>query len=506
MSTTVLDLRGRDLIIIPPKDMLHLPTEELQQALFGDYLPTAIRIAMGRDKRQHFLRTLPMNFSAVKSALRKHQTPFSVAFEERPALPFETLLSIEPRPYQEEALTRWLAEGSAGVVVLPTGAGKTLVAAMAIHETGLWTLVVVPTLDLLQQWRNALIAALGLARASEVLQADESAMGAMMELDSKADKSVPSPVTSPALSDKIGVFGGGDKDIRPVTIITYDSAALYPRELRRFGLLIFDECHHLPAPTYRLIAESAFTPLRLGLSATPERSDMAHVDLDGLIGLEVYRRSPSELTEGRFLAQYQEVRIDIALSSEDEARYAVQRDIYRSFLRRRRISINSPEDFQKKLIFLSARDPEAREAMLAWREARSIAMNAPAKYAEIERLLRLHASDQVILFSEYNPVVEEISRRFCLPNITYKTPAEERRIILERFRTGQYSKLVTGRVLNEGVDVPDCRVAIIVSGNSTRREYIQRLGRVLRPKLEQAVLYELVTAGTTEEDIAKRRR
>ncbi len=496
---TTLDLRGRDLIITPPKEWLQLPTEELQQALFGDHLPTAIRISMGRDKRQHFLRTQPMNFSAVKSALRKQQTPFTVAFEERPALPFETALSMEPRPYQEEALTRWLAEGSAGVVVLPTGAGKTLVAAMAIHETGLWTLAVVPTLDLLQQWRNALIAALGLSGA------DESAVG-VINRPLLAGDGFPKVEDGSALSEKIGVFGGGEKDIRPITIITYDSAALYPRELRRFGLLIFDECHHLPAPTYRLIAESAFTPLRLGLSATPERSDMAHVDLDGLIGPEVYRRSPSELTEGRYLAQYQEVCIDIALSSEDEVRYAVQRDIYRSFLRRRRISLNSPEDFQKKLIFLSARDPEAREAMLAWREARSIAMNAPAKYAEIERLLHLHANDQVILFSEYNPVVEEISRRFCLPSITYKTPTEERRIILERFRTGQYSKLVTGRVLNEGVDVPDCRVAIIVSGNSTRREYIQRLGRVLRPKLEQALLYELVTTGTTEEDIAKRRR
>jgi superfamily II DNA or RNA helicase len=133
-------------------------------------------------------------------------------------------------------------------------------------------------------------------------------------------------------------------------------------------------------------------------------------------------------------------------------------------------------------------------------------MNSPAKYAEIERLLHLHAADQVILFSEYNQVVNEISRRFCLPSITYKTPAEERRTILERFRTGQYSKLATGRVLNEGVDVPDCRVAIIVSGNSTKREYIQRLGRVLRPKAGQALLYELVTRGTTEEAMAKRRR
>jgi superfamily II DNA or RNA helicase len=211
------------------------------------------------------------------------------------------------------------------------------------------------------------------------------------------------------------------------------------------------------------------------------------------------------LTEGRYLAQYKEKRIDIALSTEDEARYSEQRQIYRSFLRRRRIIIRRPEDFQK-LIYLSARDPEARTAMLAWREARNIALNAPAKYDEIERLLHLHMGDLVILFSENNVVVDEISHRFCLPSITYKTPAEERRIILERFRNGEYSKLVTGRVLNEGVDVPDCRVAIIVSGNSTKREYIQRLGRVLRPKEGHALLYELITSGTTEEEIAKRRK
>lgn len=467
---TTIDLRGRDLTITPPAELLELPTPALLDSLFGPYLPKALRAKMGRDKRFHFLRTQPIHFSAVKHALRQQQTPFTVVFEERPTLPFSTALAIEPRPYQEDALTAWLAQGSAGVVVLPTGAGKTFVAAMAIVETGLWTLAVVPTIDLLQQWRTALATALSLN------------------------------------IDDIGTFGGGEKELKPITIITYDSAALYPRELSRFGLLIFDECHHLPAPTYRLIAESAFTPLRLGLSATPERSDMAHVELDELIGPEVYRRSPAELTEGRYLAQYQEKIIDIALSSEDEIRYAEQRRIYSSFLRRRRIVIRSPEDFQQKLIFLSARDPEARTAMLAWREARQIAMNAPAKYSEIERLLHKHAADQVLLFSEYNPVVDEISRRFCLPSITYKTPTEERRTILDRFRTGQYTKLVTGRVLNEGVDVPDCRIAIIVSGNSTKREYIQRLGRILRPKEGEALLYELVTTGTTEEEMAKRRK
>lgn len=470
MPITTLDIRGRDLVIVPPAELTSLPLPELVKALFGTRLPPQVRSHLIQDTRHHFLRVQPIHFTAMKRALQQQQTPFTVAFEERPALPRATTLAMEPRPYQEEALANWLADSSAGVVVLPTGAGKTFVAAMAIHETGLWTLAVVPTIDLLQQWRVALASALSLA------------------------------------ADEIGIFGGGEKDIKPITVITYDSAALYPRELRHFGMLIFDECHHLPAPTYRLIAESAFTPIRLGLSATPERSDMAHEDLEELIGPEVYRRSPAELTEGRFLAQYKEERIDIALSSEDEARYAEQRRIYRSFLQRQRIVIRSPDDFQQKVIFMSARSPEARNAMLAWREARNIAMNAPAKYGEIEHLLRKHASDQVILFSEYNPVVDEISRRFCVPSITYKTPSEERRVILERFRAGHYTKLVTGRVLNEGVDVPDCRVAIIVSGNSTKREYIQRLGRILRPKVGQALLYELVTTGTTEEEIAKRRR
>ncbi|QBD79272.1 DEAD/DEAH box helicase [Ktedonosporobacter rubrisoli] len=467
---TTIDHRGHDLVIIPDKKMLQMPTPELVQALFGSYLPADIRSAIGRDKRHAFLRTQPIHFYAVKQALQEQHTPFTLAFEERPGLPFETALNVEPRPYQDEALKSWQAAGNAGVIILPTGAGKTLVAAMTIHKMKLWTLVVVPTLDLLQQWQVSLASSLSLS------------------------------------ADEIGVFGGGEKEIKPITIITYDSAVLYTYELKRFGLLVFDECHHLPAPTYRLIAESAFTPLRLGLSATPERSDMAHFDLEQLIGPEVYRRSPEELTEGRYLAQYKEMYIDISLSSEDEARYAEQRRIYRSFLQRRRIVIRSPEDFQQKIIFLSARDSEARKAMLAWREARNIAMNAPAKYTEIERLLRLHATDQIILFSEYNQVVDEISRRFCLPSITYKTPAEERRVILERFRSGQYTKLATGRVLNEGVDVPDCRVAIIVSGNSTKREYIQRLGRVLRPKAGQALLYELVTSSTTEEEMAKRRK
>src|SRR5579859_7892149 len=159
---TTLDLRGRDLTITPPENLLALPTPELLDILFGKHLPSSVHAEMGRDKRYHFLRTQPIHFTAVKRALRQQQTPFTIAFDERPTLPFSTSLGMEARPYQEDALTAWLAEGSAGVVVLPTGAGKTFVAAMAIAETGLWTLAVVPTLDLLQQWRAALASALSL--------------------------------------------------------------------------------------------------------------------------------------------------------------------------------------------------------------------------------------------------------------------------------------------------------------------------------------------------------
>jgi superfamily II DNA or RNA helicase len=196
----------------------------------------------------------------------------------------------------------------------------------------------------------------------------------------------------------------------------------------------------------------------------------------------------------------------VALRPDERVRYEAARAGFRSYLARRGLRLSSPADFQRKILWASASDPQARAAMLAWREARSLALNAPAKLSVLEELFLRHRDERVLIFTEYNSVVEEISRRFCIPQITYKTPAAERQLVLEGFRSGRYSKLVSGRVLNEGLDVPDCGVAIIVSGTSTRREYIQRLGRVLRPKERRAVLYELVTDDTTEVRIAKERR
>ncbi|HEX6121926.1 MAG TPA: DEAD/DEAH box helicase [Ktedonobacterales bacterium] len=470
-DTLTLEWRGRDLALALPAALWALPDERLFAALFGPSEAEGAQARLSRDRRAHVLRARPSDFAAIKAALLAHGAhSLQIAFEERPALPATPQLAITPRPYQAEALTAWLAEGCRGVVVLPTGSGKTILGALAIAEVSLRTLVVVPTIDLLAQWRAALASALSLS------------------------------------AEEIGVYGGGAREVRPITIITYESAQLHPELCRQFGLLIFDECHHLPAPSYRQIAESAHTPLRLGLSATPERADQEHRALEALIGPEVYRREPEALSQARYLAEYDERRLSIALAPEERARYEAARAAYRRYIGQRRLAIRTPADFQRKILWASARDPEARAAMLAWRESRDLALNAPAKLAVLEDLFAQHRAERVLVFSEYNRVVEAISRRFCLPSITYKTPAEERRLILERFRAGHYTKLVTGRVLNEGVDIPDCGVAIIVSGNSTRREYVQRLGRVLRPKATRAILYELVTAETTEERIADRRR
>jgi superfamily II DNA or RNA helicase len=470
-ETLTIEWRGRDLALAVPPTTWALPDDALFAALFGAKEAEEARRHLTRDTRTRVLRARPIDFAALKSALLAHGAfTVHVDFDERPALKSAPRLVVAPRPYQEEALTAWIAEGCRGVIVLPTGSGKTVIGALAIAEVGLETLVVVPTIDLLAQWRAALAGALGCE------------------------------------PDAIGVYGGGAREIEPITIVTYESAQLHPELGRRFGLLIFDECHHLPAPSYRQIAEGAFALLRLGLSATPERGDQEHVALARLIGPEVYRREPEELSRTRYLADYDEEEVLVALSAEERARYEVARATYRRYLGQRRLSIRTPADFQRKILWASARDSEARAAMLAWREARALALNAPAKLHVLEELFARHHDERVLVFSEYNSVVAAVSTRFCIPEITYKTPAEERRLILERFRAGRYTKLVTGRVLNEGVDIPECAVAVIVSGNSTRREYVQRLGRVLRPKDRRAVLYELITAETTEERVAERRK
>jgi superfamily II DNA or RNA helicase len=377
-------------------------------------------------------------------------------------------LTIKPRIYQSESIVSWLRHNGRGVVVLPTGAGKTVVALMAIERLSVRTLVLVPTIELLTQWRAGISERLGLEE------------------------------------DAVGIIGGGQRLLRDITVITFDSAAMPNRRLDGFGLLVVDEAHHLPADHYRQIVAKVGAPYRLGLSATPERLDGRHRDLDTLIGPTVFHKLPAELARDRHIADYVERRLFVDLSPEEQGRYDLLMAQFRWYLAKNRIAPGS--DFYGELVRRAGSDPAARQAMQSHHQARMIALNAEAKIAKVADLLAQHREDKVIVFSEYNALVDAISRRLLLPAITYRTEAGERRAILTGFREGRYSKLVTGRVLNEGVDVPDANVAIVASGSSATREYIQRLGRILRPKPTQAVLYELITRKTSEGQAAKRRR
>jgi superfamily II DNA or RNA helicase len=378
------------------------------------------------------------------------------------------VLSLVPRSYQVQALTAWLQHRGRGVVVLPTGAGKTVVALMAIERLALRTLIVVPTIELLAQWQRAVCEQLGLP------------------------------------GDTVGMVGGGRREVRDLTIITFDSAAMPRRRLDGFGLLIVDEVHHLPAAQYRRIVSKAAAACRLGLSATPERLDGRHHDLDTLIGPVIFHRLPSDLRRERHIADYIERRVYVDLSPVEQGRYELLMAEFQWYLARHGLATSG--DAFGALVRRAGYDQAARQALQAHRQARMIALNAEAKIAHIAKLLARHRDDRVIIFAEYTALVDAISRRLLIPAITYRTEPREQRAVLEGFRAGRYSKLVTGRVLNEGVDLPDANVAIIASGSSATRQYIQRLGRVLRPKPRRAVLYELITRKTSEARAARRRR
>jgi len=367
---------------------------------------------------------------------------------------------LKLRDYQAEALVSWGENDKWGVLVLPTGSGKTLVGIRAIAGCNTPVLVIVPTLDLLEQWKKQL---------------------------------------EEAFSMEIGQFGGGEKKILPITVSTYDSAYIHAETL------VFDEVHHLPAAGYRSIAEFSAAPYRLGLTATYEREDELHSELNRLVGGKVYEKHISELA-GRHLAPYIIKRIAIALTDEERKEYEQHYYVFLNYLRKTGMIMKGPQDFQK-LVMKSGRDPEARKALLARNAARDLAFNSDSKLEKLKEILETHKEDRVFIFTEHNRLVHLISREFLIPAITYRTPAKERSSILEKFRAGSYRAVVTSKVLDEGIDVPEANIGIIASGTGSKREYIQRLGRILRKKEgKEAILYEIIAEETTETGTAKRRK
>jgi superfamily II DNA or RNA helicase len=398
------------------------------------------------------------------------------------------LLSL--RDYQQKAFDNWVNAGLRGCVVLPTGSGKTLVGVKAIEKANAASLVVVPTLDLVDQWTSVL---------SRYFAADSNT------------------------TKKIGNLGGGVEDIQPITVSTYDSAYLRAAFLgNKFRLVVFDEVHHLAAPGYRTIAEQMATPFRLGLTATIEREDELHRDLPRLVGEVVFQVSPDVLARQKHLAQYEVERRRVELLPEELVEYKANMRKYHECLNRLGGVVGDSAVARytislEKLIMMSGRNPLAREALLARNRATNIALNSKAKLEELKEILAENKGAKTIIFTQHNNMVYEISDKFLIPFITHKTGKDERQDVLKGFKDGRYTAIVTSKVLDEGVDVPDAELGIIVSGTGSAREFIQRLGRLLRPKTrgttakddnngKKAKLIEIISSETREETITSAKR
>ncbi len=373
----------------------------------------------------------------------------------------------EPFPYQHAALSAWLAAERRGCVILPTGAGKTFVAELAMAAVQRATLIVAPTLDLVAQWARRLALAFRI---------------------------------------EVGIVGGGSNEVSDVTVTTYDSAHLHMDRLgARFGLVIFDEVHHLPSDAYRMAAELAIAPFRLGLTATPERADGLHARLDELVGPICFRLGVSDL-RGQFLADYAVVRIEVDLTPEERVEYDTAEALFRGFLAAQGIRLGAPNGWQS-FLQASNRSDTGRAAFQAYQAHRRIALANRAKLDVMEELFAEHAEDKIVYFAHDRGTVYDVSRRFLVPVITHETPVVERKHWLEAIGDGRVRILGTSRVLNEGVDMPDVSVGIIHSGTGSPREHVQRLGRILRRGAnKRAVLYELVTANTVDSRTSDRRR
>jgi len=366
--------------------------------------------------------------------------------------------------YQEQAVRAWRRSDQRGVVVLPTGAGKTVVALEAISVAARPALIVVPTLDLLNQWYSRLTDTFGI---------------------------------------EIGLVGQGSCDLRDVTVITYASAYRRMGEIGgRFGLVVFDEVHHLVSPGWTEIARLTISPFRLGLTATydPRQSEV----LDQLVGPLAYWKPVRELSGSR-LAPYEVIRLSVELSPEERLAYERDEEICLEYWRGRP---HLQSDSRLEILLREqARDVRARRAFEAWRRMRDIIAGARAKLDTLEELFHRHASDRAIVFTAANEMAYKISQLFLIPAITHQTNARERKTILQRFESGQYKAVVTSKVLNEGVDVPEAAVAIILGGSGSAREHTQRLGRILRQRAnKRAVLYEITARATMETAISQRRR
>ncbi len=340
-------------------------------------------------------------------------------------------LNVDLRRYQHEWVSNFL-ETNSGVLVGPPGSGKTITALGILAAVGGETLVLVPGRELAGQWREEILARTSLS------------------------------------PEQVGEYHGGEKSIRPVTIATYRVAGMdRHRQLfdsRAWGLIIYDEVHHISAPIYRRSTDLQ-TQHRLGLSASPVREDEQEKEIYTLVGPPIGTDWDALFEEG-YVAE-----------PEVEIRYVPW----------------DSEETQNEYVSTSG---HAR---------RQAAATNPAKLQEIDHLLTRHPDEQALVFVEYLDQGREYADALDVPFVSGEMPHYQREKLFEQFRQGTLSTLVVSRVGDEGIDLPSAQLAVVASGlGGSRRQGTQRAGRTMRPS-GRARMYVLATRGTREEEFARQR-
>lgn len=434
------------------------------------------------------LSTIPLLFDDRENCFRcdaNHRGPLEEALKKSLASKIDsqlnprTTLSIPDhrtlslREDQQNAVNVFLNSGHIGLISMPTGTGKTVVAIELLIRLARSTLVVVPVRDLIYQWHSKILEATGI---------------------------------------DAGIIGDGVHRVSPISVATYDSATIHmPRIGDRFEFLVFDEVHHLPAKWFQDAARMSTAQARLGLTATLPTDSSRLRTLNELIGPTVYEQTIAD-AKGKTLADYDVRRIPIPMDLSEQRSYEKYSAIIQNFVadRRRDDPAFQWKDTQK-LIAATKTDPElaesAREAMAAFRAKRKIEDQAEGKLRVLEDLFRIHRDEAMLVFAGSNVMARKVSLRFLVPCLLSHCGKRERREWLEGFAEGKYRVLVANRVLDEGVDLPEVKVAVILGGTSSSRQAIQRLGRVLRRHgKNRAILYELVADQTREVQRSRDRR
>jgi superfamily II DNA or RNA helicase len=440
--------RGTILLTEPPKDLnLGAAPAVLWDSRVGAHRAPASRHA----ELSSWLRVAGIEFEDIALT---------------PGLSTDAWSAVELRPYQEAALSAWELSHRRGIVALPTGSGKTRLAIDAIRRTGLSALCLVPTRVLLDQWSREI--------------------ATMYE-------------------GTVGRYGDGARHLAPLTVATFESAYRHMAHLGdRFGLVIVDEVHHFGAGLRDEALEMMIAAARLGLTATPPRDAAVLARLAELVGPTIFELAVADLAGG-FLASFDAITLHLELSSDERSAYSALHALFSAVHAefRRLAPEASWADFTRH----AAGSPEGRRALAAWRQMRRLLAFTQAKRYALRSLLGRHRSSRTLVFTADNDTAYAIAREHLVMPLTCDIGRRERDEALDAFRRGHIRTLVSARVLNEGLDVPDADVAIVVGGALGEREHVQRVGRLLRPgQGKRALVYELVTRDTVEVGQAHRRR